>query len=61
MHTMTVSFEPRSEQIALEVARLILNRTTEGSSNENERLALGREVYEALHFAYLATKFKGDK
>jgi len=61
MYTMTVSFEPRAEQIALEVAQLILNRIAEISSNEDDRVALGREVYEALHFAYLATKFKGDK
>ena len=61
MHTMTVSFEPHAEEIALEVAQLILNRTAETSSNEDDRVALGREVYEALHFAYLSTKFKGDK
>ena len=61
MHTMAVSFEPRAEDIALEVAQLILNRTTEISSNADDRVALGREVYETLHFAYLATKFKGDK
>ncbi len=61
MTTVNVQFDPRAEEIAYKVAELIRSEATKVSTDDEDRYNVGREVFEALYFAYLAAKFNGDK
>lgn len=61
MTTVTVQFSQQAEDIAYQAAELIRSEIAKVSTSDEDRFAIGREVFEALHFAYLAAKLKGDK
>jgi len=54
--TVQVRFDPRAEQIAIKLTELIEVEALKQSKDTVDRQHLAVEVYEVLHFAYLAAK-----